>query len=871
MFKKIALRSFFILIVAFAINLGTHAEKAHAFAGFLTTWQTDNPGVSASNQITIPTNSDFTYNYSVNWGDSNTDTGLTGNATHTYATPGTYSVIIIGTFPAIYFNDGSGTDAEKLLSIEQWGSGHWLSMYAAFAGCTNMVDNASDAPDLSGVNNTAYMFLNDANFNTDINDWDVSTVDTMYGMFQSATTFDQPLDQWDVSSVGDMSYMFNNAQAFNQDITGWQTTNATNMSWMFASALTFNQDISFWTTTSVADMSHMFDNAQAFNQDLSVWDTSNVTNMAGMFSQSHFNQDIDSWDTSSVADMSVMFYHDTDFDTSISSWDVSHVTNMHSMFEGASSFNSALGWGSATSHVTNMQGMFKDAVLFNQDISGWDTSSVTDMSFMFASTAFAADISTWITSSVTNMAAMFYNDAVFNHDIGTWDTSAVTSMNQMFNGASSFNQDLSSWNVSHVTDMYAMFLNAAVFDSPLVWGSATSHVANMAWMFANTPFNQDISGWDTGSVTAMNSMFAGNASFNQPIGSWDTSHVTDFSTMFGSAASFDQGISDWDTSSATNMGGVFSGATSFDQDISGWDISHVTNMTDMFLGDTLSLLHYNKLLFAWSREFVQSNVTFDGGNSTYCRIESRGALASNHGWTITDGGVDGGCPSMTLTAVTPIPATVAGTEATYHFVASVGIDAAIADDTGGYSVEETTCQNNCTVIIDPVNHTLTVQGLTSGDHLDFHFTFTDANSLEVGPFSVSGRSSSNGGGGIHYGCTDPKATNYEVFAASKPALCAYSTAMVVQTNSAPSVAVNASFIFTHVLHYGMKENDVLELQRKLNALGFPVATSGAGAPGSETNYFGQKTRTAVMAFQRAHSLPQVGIVGPLTRALLNAK
>ena len=45
---------------------------------------------------------------------------------------------------------------------------------------------------------------------------------------------------------------------------------------------------------------------------------------------------------------------------------------------------------------------------FDADISGWNTSSVTDMGFMFAqATSFNGDISGWDTSSVTNMENMF--------------------------------------------------------------------------------------------------------------------------------------------------------------------------------------------------------------------------------------------------------------------------------------------------------------------------------------------------------------------------------------------------------------------------------------------------------------------------------
>ncbi len=79
---------------------------------------------------------------------------------------------------------------------------------------------------------------------------------------------------------------------------------------------------------------------------------------------------------------------------------------------------------------------------------------------------------------------------------------------------------------------------------------------------------------------------------------------------------------------------------------------------------------------------------------------------------------------------------------------------------------------------------------------------------------------------------------------------------VTGTNS-----ISSHYVFSKLLTLGTTSKDVTELQKLLTKLGFYNA--------SATGYFGPKTQTAVKAFQKAHSLSQVGSVGPATRAILN--
>jgi len=100
-------------------------------------------------------------------------------------------------------------------------------------------------------------------------------------------------------------------------------------------------------------------------------------------------------------------------------------------------------------------------------------------------------------------------------NISTWDTSQVTTMSYLFCGdsfnsncdtaCSSFNANITDWDTSSVTDMYFMFYRASSFNQPLNWD--TSSVTDMGWMFRDASrFNQPLD-WDTSSVTNMGSMF----------------------------------------------------------------------------------------------------------------------------------------------------------------------------------------------------------------------------------------------------------------------------------------------------------------------------------------------------------------------------
>ena len=273
------------------------------------------------------------------------------------------------------------------------------------------------------------------------------------------------------------------------------------------------------------------------------------------------------------------FFNNNSFNSDISFWDTSSVTDMSFMFYRASAFDQDIGnWD--TSNVTIFRGMFEYALAFNQNIGGWDVSNGVNMQAMLKQTyAFnnggSDSIKNWDVSNVSDMGGMFRLATSFNQDIGDWNTSSCTSMQSLFDGASVFNKDIGDWDTSNVTNFRNMFENA---DS----------------------FNQDIGRWDTSNVRSWSYMFVNNDGFNNggsdSIKNWDVNKQGGhFGNMFKNATAFNQDIGNWDMSNSqmNTWGGFFNGATSFNQDLRAWCASNISSEPSDF-STSSALIDSNK-------------------------------------------------------------------------------------------------------------------------------------------------------------------------------------------------------------------------------------------------------------------------------------
>ena len=218
------------------------------------------------------------------------------------------------------------------------------------------------------------------------------------------------------------------------------------------------------------------------------------------------------------------------------------------------------------------------------DLSNFDTSQVTDMSYMFywMSRLTALDVSNFDTSKATNMNKMFSRtDKLITLDLSNFDTSQVTDMSYMFDDADNLTTlDLSNFDTSKVTNMDHMF----------------SNTYNLTTL--------DLSNFNTSKVTNMDSMFFTSGLTSLNLSSFNTSKVTDMSYMF------------YDMRNLTSL------------DLSNFDTSKVTNMNSMFYldgmyisGDKLETIYvnndFNTAKLTDTYQLFGNRKKLRGGNGSY--------------------------------------------------------------------------------------------------------------------------------------------------------------------------------------------------------------------------------------------------------------
>ena len=524
------------------------------------------------------------------------------------------------------------------------------------------------------------MFLNCSIFNGHIENWNVSNIEDMSGLFYQALNFNQPLNNWDVSNVKDMSFMFNSAEEFDQEIGNWDVSNVLNMHSMFRGAASFNQPLNNWNVGKVIDMGAMFMGAISFNQSLNNWNVGNVIDMGAMFFDAHsFNGSIGEWNVSNVEEMSLMFGYAENFNQSIGGWNVYNVKSMNQMFLYADSFNHPIGdWD--VSNLVNAIYMFAFAESFNQSLKNWEVSSIYYPSGMFYNaTSFDQNLANWKFNSdidPNTSLSLFFSESGMsceNYDLTLkgWATNSDLPEDVIF-GAEGLKYWASTqsrnnliykngWTIigdefyiCNYGDDEVSFITIWQTDNPgstednqiLIPATGSGYI--IQWEEVGNPMNSGMeTGQDETIITFPHSgqyrlRLSGNLQrieFNNQgdrlklisIDQWGATPWQSMENAFFGCANMEYFAEDIpDLSKVENMNAMFRGCSNFNGEIGEWDVSNVHFMNSVFQGALIfdgdisawdvSNAERMTMMFSGARDFNQDIGNWDVENVQFMNL-----------------------------------------------------------------------------------------------------------------------------------------------------------------------------------------------------------------------------------------------------------
>ena len=534
-----------------------------------------------------------------------------------------------------------------------------------------------------------------------VSDFDTRNATDMHGMFSgcsSLTSLD--VSRFDTRNVTDMHGMFSGCSLLTTlNVSGFRTDNVTDMSGMFQNCpLITELDLDGFRTNIVTDMSYMFQGCEGLTAlDLGGFNMDNLTDVHGMFDGCVSLRTIicgaDMSQNANIADSEEMFsncvqlqggigtpYYDTNTDFEYARPDgvngnvgyftqpaakefyavleadgetlTFHYDNKRSRRGGVTDWSVYMTVAvkvvlaqsvSDYEPVSTNRWFANFAMLQDVDLSNLNTSTVTDMGYMFSGCAMlrSVDVSGFDVSHVTNTGGMFSGCVSLEHIYcdEDWSQYPISDYEDMFeycmnlSGGSGTGYDSNFTGLDHalpdgqngnpgyftlsgdpelyavlstdgttltfyydaqrekkggVTDwsIYRSYVRKAVFHKS-VRNAAPASTAHWFAEFGVLRQIENLSYLNTAAVTDMTGMFYMCGELESiDVSGFATGNTTSMRDMFcGCFAITSLDVSDFQTGNVTDMSGMFAGCIALvSLDISNFDMQRVTDMSYMFSG-----------------------------------------------------------------------------------------------------------------------------------------------------------------------------------------------------------------------------------------------------------------------------------------------
>lgn len=145
-----------------------------------------------------------------------------GNVYHSYSNIGLYNLTSCGNMQLIRYSTSTVTTFTRVLNFGELGI---TEMDAIGTDAEGLVSVATQFP--KTVTRISSTFQGCKSNPVGLEEWDMSSVDTIINMFSDTTVFNRSISNWNVSAVKTMGGVFRNAIAFNQDLSSWDVDQVT--------------------------------------------------------------------------------------------------------------------------------------------------------------------------------------------------------------------------------------------------------------------------------------------------------------------------------------------------------------------------------------------------------------------------------------------------------------------------------------------------------------------------------------------------------------------------------------------------------------------------------------------------------------------
>lgn len=573
-------------------------------------------------------------------------------------------------------------------SLDAWDVSNVWSFESMFNRCSSLNQDFTNWKINTDTGVNFYgMFEECTAFNGDITTWDTSRVGRTERMFTGCSSFNRDISGWDTANFTNMSYMFENAVSFDQDLSSWNVVKFPTMPYQFAgntpswtkpkpiwgtdgqvvlppgpietSPADFNLTINQLqpdTPTGISGVIVISDNATYW----SVWCEGEQVAGNGIYGSADgtikvSNRKITITNRTKRTQLAIKGYMSsvkvtvnapTESDDRKLSVDVLNFSPTIGSHQFTTRDCALSVPETLPTTIDKLNDMFKMCYNITTDITGWDTSRVTNMDWMFwLATNFNQDLSVWNVEQIpvepVNFAdgtdAWVLPKPIWGTNAGVRDpeleapkpeytpfefnitasktvgmrleVSGVSGPWQIYKDDVLINMGDESFGIQYIENIEAGVTNIQVYAeggnisiADMNEGSTDSiDFISFCAMIPQHMFRLTNSNFTVPEVlpitqTDTSNMFNGCNLFNQDISGWDTSHVTKMAAMFSECVAFNQPIGNWDVSKVTWFNGMFNGAHIFNHDLSGWDLSSAIYTHEMFY----SALAFNQDISSWN-------------------------------------------------------------------------------------------------------------------------------------------------------------------------------------------------------------------------------------------------------------------------------